>query len=101
MTGASRSHVREVVFAPLAVPLREPFSIAGGVQAIAQGVLVTVKLVEAAPVAGALRFEVLSEGRYDHGQRGQRVPRRKERNEPGGPKNRRGRQQNRRQQRQR
>ena len=62
---------------------------------------VTVKLVEAAPVAGALRFEVLSEGRYDHGQRGQRVPRRKERNEPGGPKNRRGRQQNRRQQRQR
>jgi ribonuclease R len=26
---------------------------------------VTVKLVEAAPVAGALRFEVLSEGRYD------------------------------------
>ncbi len=26
---------------------------------------VTVKLVEAAPVAGALRFEILSEGRYD------------------------------------
>ena len=26
---------------------------------------VTVKLVEAAPVAGALRFELLSEGRYD------------------------------------
>jgi ribonuclease R len=28
---------------------------------------VTVKLVEAAPVAGALRFEILSEGRYDAG----------------------------------
>jgi ribonuclease R len=27
----------------------------------------TVKLVEAAPVAGALRFEILSEGRYDVG----------------------------------
>ena len=26
---------------------------------------VTVKLVEAAPVAGGLRFELLSEGRYD------------------------------------
>jgi ribonuclease R len=26
---------------------------------------VTVKLVEAAPVAGALRFELLSEGRYE------------------------------------
>jgi ribonuclease R len=30
---------------------------------------VTVKLVEAAPVAGALRFELMSEGRYDAGQR--------------------------------
>jgi ribonuclease R len=29
------------------------------------GDTVTVKLVEAAPVAGALRFELLSEGRYD------------------------------------
>ena len=29
------------------------------------GDAVTVKLVEAAPVAGALRFELLSEGRYD------------------------------------
>jgi ribonuclease R len=29
---------------------------------------VTVRLVEAAPVAGALRFELLSEGRY-HGAR--------------------------------
>jgi ribonuclease R len=28
---------------------------------------VTVKLVEAAPVAGALRFEILSEGRYETG----------------------------------
>ena len=27
----------------------------------------TVKLVEAAPVAGALRFEILSEGRYESG----------------------------------
>jgi ribonuclease R len=26
-----------------------------------------VKLVEAAPVAGALRFEILSEGRYEVG----------------------------------
>jgi ribonuclease R len=28
---------------------------------------VSVKLVEAAPVAGALRFELLSEGRYEAG----------------------------------
>ncbi|MGE0566126.1 MAG: ribonuclease R [Pseudolabrys sp.] len=38
---------------------------------------VTVKLVEAAPVAGALRFELLSEGRFD-GKR-QRSPQRFER----------------------
>jgi ribonuclease R len=38
---------------------------------------VTVKLVEAAPVAGALRFELLSEGRYDAG------PRRRKQAEPG------------------
>ena len=38
------------------------------------GDTVTVKLVEAAPVAGALRFEILSEGRYELGQR--RQPRR-------------------------
>jgi ribonuclease R len=45
---------------------------------------VTVKLVEAAPVAGALRFELLSEGRYDAGprprkeaDRGKRAPVRK------------------------
>jgi ribonuclease R len=31
------------------------------------GDAVTVKLVEAAPVAGALRFEILSEGRYETG----------------------------------
>jgi ribonuclease R len=31
------------------------------------GDAVTVKLVEAAPVAGALRFEILSEGRYEAG----------------------------------
>ena len=36
---------------------------------------VTVKLVEAAPVAGALRFELLSEGRYNHG--GGKIRRRK------------------------
>ena len=29
----------------------------------------TVRLVEAAPVAGALRFELLSEGRYNGGGR--------------------------------
>ena len=38
---------------------------------------VTVKLVEAAPVAGALRFELLSEGRFDGGR--QRTPGRTER----------------------
>jgi ribonuclease R len=31
---------------------------------------VSVKLVEAAPVAGALRFELLSEGRYEHRRTG-------------------------------
>jgi ribonuclease R len=36
---------------------------------------VTVRLVEAAPVAGALRFELLSEGRYNDGGRGRRSPR--------------------------
>ncbi|MGI8525603.1 MAG: ribonuclease R [Pseudolabrys sp.] len=34
------------------------------------GDAVTVKLIEAAPVAGALRFELLSEGRRDRGRRG-------------------------------
>jgi ribonuclease R len=33
---------------------------------------VTVRLVEAAPVAGALRFEMLSEGRYDARRRSAR-----------------------------
>src|SRR5213079_61389 len=33
------------------------------------GDAITVKLVEAAPVAGALRFEILSEGRYETGQK--------------------------------
>ena len=33
---------------------------------------VTVKLVEAIPVAGALRFEILSEGRYQPSLRKQR-----------------------------
>jgi ribonuclease R len=40
---------------------------------------VTVKLVEAAPLAGALRFELISEGRYDapspHSRRQARTPR--------------------------
>jgi len=30
---------------------------------------VTVRLIEAAPVAGALRFELLSEGRYNGARR--------------------------------
>ncbi len=48
------------------------------------GDIVEVKLVEAVPVAGALRFELLSEGRYDlktsrktrspHGPRGRHAP---------------------------
>jgi len=37
------------------------------------GDAVTVKLVEAAPVAGALRFELLSEGRYEKAPRGKRT----------------------------
>ncbi|MGH6789830.1 MAG: ribonuclease R [Pseudolabrys sp.] len=41
---------------------------------------VTVKLIEAAPVAGALRFEILSEGRFDGTRRHQHIaPRRHER----------------------
>jgi ribonuclease R len=36
---------------------------------------VSVKLVEAAPVAGALRFELLSEGRYDVGSKSAGKPR--------------------------
>ena len=44
------------------------------------GDAVTVKLVEAAPVAGALRFELLSEGRYDRpAVRVQRRPEQKQR----------------------
>jgi ribonuclease R len=47
------------------------------------GDAVTVKLVEAAPVAGALRFEILSEGRYQSapkgGKRGKRFDRPKPR----------------------
>ena len=52
---------------------------------------VTVKLVEAAPVAGALRFEMISEGRHaaqrrpprpDRSLRGQDAERSKERNRP-------------------
>jgi ribonuclease R len=35
---------------------------------------ITVRLVEAAPVAGALRFEILSEGRYE-ASRQRRSPR--------------------------
>jgi ribonuclease R len=52
------------------------------------GDAVTVKLVEAAPVAGALRFELLSEGRYDRRKSterksGERPPRKKEDRNPG------------------
>ncbi|MPZ41177.1 MAG: ribonuclease R [Rhizobiales bacterium] len=42
------------------------------------GDAVTVKLVEAAPVAGALRFELLSEGRYDRRKQTERPPRKKD-----------------------
>jgi ribonuclease R len=45
---------------------------------------VTVKLVEAAPVAGALRFELLSEGRYDRRKPAERLPRRNEEQGRGG-----------------
>ena len=38
---------------------------------------VTVRLVEAAPVAGALRFELLSEARPRHGQARRPAPGRK------------------------
>jgi ribonuclease R len=44
---------------------------------------VTVKLIEAAPVAGALRFELLSEGRFDHprARRHEQRPRHEQRRE--------------------
>ena len=35
----------------------------------------TVKLVEAAPVAGALRFELMSEGRYEKVAQARSAPR--------------------------
>jgi ribonuclease R len=44
---------------------------------------VSVKLVEAAPVAGALRFELLSEGRYERRKHAERPPRRKEPSDTG------------------
>jgi ribonuclease R len=44
---------------------------------------VSVKLVEAAPVAGALRFELLSEGRYERRKPAERPPRRKETSDTG------------------
>jgi ribonuclease R len=47
------------------------------------GDAVTVKLVEAAPVAGALRFELLSEGRYEQGKRAERPRGRHEPREAG------------------
>jgi ribonuclease R len=40
------------------------------------GDVITVKLIEVAPVAGALRFEMISEGRFLKGARPGRVPRR-------------------------
>jgi len=51
---------------------------------------VTVRLVEAAPVAGALRFELLSDGRIDRSSR-RRPPRDREKNraQPVRPRNRR------------
>jgi ribonuclease R len=42
------------------------------------GDAVTVKLVEAAPIAGALRFELLSEGRYDRAAKRPSRPRRQQ-----------------------
>src|SRR6185436_14523963 len=44
------------------------------------GDAVTVRLVEAAPVAGALRFELLSEGRYDRSAKRQSRPPEQHRN---------------------
>jgi len=53
---------------------------------------VSVKLVEAAPVAGALRFELLSEGRYDVSRkRGKVVRERRGSERPAAGKQRRGR----------
>jgi ribonuclease R len=54
---------------------------------------VEVKLVEAIPVAGALRFEILSEGRYDIGRRTGKpaLPPRAERPKAKRPKQRRAR----------
>jgi len=46
------------------------------------GDAITVKLVEAAPVAGALRFEILSEGRYESAPKGGKRGRRFERSKP-------------------
>jgi ribonuclease R len=46
------------------------------------GDAITVKLVEAAPVAGALRFEILSEGRYESALKGGKRGRRFERPKP-------------------
>jgi ribonuclease R len=48
------------------------------------GDAVTVKLVEAAPVAGALRFELLSEGRYEGRKPGKQQARKKEDPDRGG-----------------
>jgi ribonuclease R len=64
-------------------------------QAHRLGDRVTVKLIEAVPVAGALRFELLSEGRYEPSlRRGRRGPKRGERRDDGprrgpGPRHRR------------
>jgi ribonuclease R len=45
------------------------------------GDTVTVKLIEVAPVAGALRFELLSEGRYDGRKPAAKSARKKDNNE--------------------
>jgi ribonuclease R len=47
---------------------------------------VTVKLVEAAPVAGALRFELLSEGRSGRPARRPHEGRRREHHPPSQPR---------------
>ncbi len=49
---------------------------------------VTVRLVEAAPVAGALRFELLSEGRYKTAGRGRKAPERRDRKPSPNPRGR-------------
>jgi ribonuclease R len=60
---------------------------------------VTVRLVEAAPVAGALRFELLSEGRYNGGTRRTRPERKAHKQSERSQSHRAGRERNRKQRR--